>query len=160
MKTVHINTAIKAIGAPEVYKEEKNDCTVKALAVSLAIPYDQAYLYAKQRLNRRRNVGPTAKVLQRAFSFDSSFNELKGKALKTTYKQVDGRMLDREMTIGTFAKMYSSGTYYIVVRGHALVVKDGIVFDHSDKPKRRIKMAWKVEPIVGSKVDWQSQWVA
>jgi hypothetical protein len=160
MKTVHINTAIKAIGAPEVFKGETNDCTVKALSVALAIPYDQAYLYAKRSLNRRPNVGPTGKVLQRAFSFDKAFTELKGKAIKTTYKQVDGRMLDRDMTIGTFVRVYSSGTYYLVVNKHALVVKDGIVFDHSDKPKRRVKMAWKVEPTAESKVDWQSQWVA
>jgi hypothetical protein len=160
MKTVHINTAIKAIGAPELYTGETNDCTVKALAVALAIPYDQAYLYAKRSLNRKRNVGTTGKVLQRAFSFDKSFTELKGKAIKTTYKQVDGKMLDRDMTIGTFARVYPSGTYYIVVSKHALVVKDGIVFDHSDKPKRRIKMAWKVEPIAESKADWQAQWVA
>jgi hypothetical protein len=145
MKTVHINTAIKAIGAPEKYQGETNDCTVKALAVSLDIPYDQAYLYAMRSFNRRRNTGPTPNVLKRAFSSDKAFTELQSKALKTTYKQVDGRMLDREMTIGTFVKTYPSGTYYVVVSRHALVIKNGIVYDHSDKPKRRIKLAWKVE---------------
>jgi hypothetical protein len=145
MKTVHINTAIKAIGAPEKYQGETNDCTVKALAVSLDIPYDQAYLYAMRSFNRKRNTGPSPNVLKRAFSSDKAFTEFQSKALKTTYKQVDGRMLDREMTIGTFVKTYPSGTYYVVVSRHALVIKNGIVYDHSDKPKRRIKLAWKVE---------------
>ncbi len=154
MKTVHINTAIKAIGAPEKYQGETNDCTVKALAVSLDIPYDQAYLYAMRSFNRKRNTGPSLNVLKRAFSSDKSFIELQGKAIKTTYKQVDGSMLDREMTIGTFVKNYPSGTYYLVVSCHALVVKDGIVYDHSDKPKRRIKMAWKVETEANSCIEW------
>ena len=154
MRTVHINTAIKAIGAPEKFKGETNDCTVKALAVALDIPYDQAYLYAMRGFNRKRNSGPTPNVLKRAFSFDKAFTELQGKALKTTYKQVDGRMLDREMTISTFVKRYSSGTYYVVVSRHALVIKDGTVIDHSDKPKRRIKMAWKVEAESNSYIHW------
>jgi len=61
------------------------------------------------------------------------------------YKQPDGSIRTRSMTLSTFARKYSRGKFYILVKGHALAVIDGEIVDHTDKPKRRINFAWKVD---------------
>jgi len=43
-----------------------------------------------------------------------------------------------------FCEKHNKGRYYILVRGHALCVKDGVVHDYKDGPRRFVTFAARV----------------
>jgi hypothetical protein len=49
-----------------------------------------------------------------------------------------------EPTLAKFCKDHPVGKYWVFVYGHALAVIDGVVYDHSHKPKRKVKFAFRV----------------
>ena len=68
---------------------------------------------------------------------------------KLTRWKLQGAQRERKMRIRTFVKDYTQGTYYILVRDHALIVKDGTVIDHNPKgitEKHIVKVAFRIEP--------------
>lgn len=68
---------------------------------------------------------------------------------KLTKWKLGGEKRERKMRIRTFIQDYTQGTYYILVRDHALIVKDGEVIDHNPKgitEKHIVKMAFRIEP--------------
>lgn len=48
------------------------------------------------------------------------------------------------ITIKEFTIKHPNGRCFVVVRGHALAIIDGVVYDHSEKPRRQIQAAWRV----------------
>ena len=57
------------------------------------------------------------------------------------------------MRIRTFLQDYTQGTYYIVVRDHALLIRDGQVLDPNPKgitEKHIVKKAFRIEPAPSS----------
>ncbi len=68
---------------------------------------------------------------------------------KLTKWKLQGEKRERKMRIRTFVKDYTQGTYYILVRDHALLVKDGQVIDPNPKgitEKHIVKVAFRIEP--------------
>jgi len=68
---------------------------------------------------------------------------------KLTKWKLKGEKRERSMRIRTFIQDYTQGTYYILVRDHALLVKDGQVIDHNPKgitEKHIVKVAFRIEP--------------
>lgn len=51
---------------------------------------------------------------------------------------------NNKITINQFVKKHPVGKYYLVVRGHALAVIDGVVYDHSVRLTRRVHTAFRV----------------
>lgn len=51
---------------------------------------------------------------------------------------------DNKITINQFVKKHPVGKYYLIVRGHALAVIDGVVYDHSVRLTRRVYTAFRV----------------
>ena len=48
--------------------------------------------------------------------------------------------------LSTFANKNRKGTYFVLVRNHATVVKDGIVLDNYS-PGSTVKYAWKINNV-------------
>jgi hypothetical protein len=47
-------------------------------------------------------------------------------------------------TLNQFAKRYPTGTYYVLLSGHAVAVIDGVVYDYEHRGKRKIVRAWQI----------------
>ena len=63
------------------------------------------------------------------------------------YVNVKGVKTLRNCTLNYFLKKYSTGTYILIVRGHAFTVKDGSVIGNTEdakKTKKHIVGAWKI----------------
>lgn len=109
---------------------EDKCCTVIALAIVTGEPLDKCFKFMSL-CGREDRKGMSSKKLEVAF--------LKSKKYKFIH-----RKFEKPKTIKQFVKDHSVGTYYVCVRGHAFAIIDGVVFDHTDKPLRRIKEAWRV----------------
>lgn len=148
----HINDVIKANGPATRLKGDTNYCTVTALSATFSISADEAYEYVAKTWKRKRGRGVATLTMLSTFPQAEGFSyakEVLGKDVirvkaEQDYKQPDGSIKTRDMNLSTFSKKYPRGKYYILVKGHALAVIDGEVVDHTDKPKRRIRYAWRV----------------
>jgi hypothetical protein len=52
------------------------------------------------------------------------------------------------MTVGTFVKQNPVGTFFILVKGHAFTIKDGVVignWEDSVKKKRVVRFAFQIK---------------
>jgi hypothetical protein len=147
-----INEVIKSNGPATKMERDSNYCTVSALSATLGISFDQAYDYARDNWSRQRGRGVTTSIMLKTlpqaigkeYAKEVLGQEVTRVKAEQDYKQPEGYMLTRDMTLSTFAKKYPRGKYYILVKGHALAVIDGEIVDHTDKPKRRIRYAWKI----------------
>ena len=123
-------------------KGEKNDCTVRAIANAFNVCYDTAHGFAADVLKRKARRGTKNTYLNlvkaKNVTFDLFSNtlfpetktfKLSGKASpinpKYTHKKV-------KYTVKTFCSSHNVGTYILLVKGHALCIKDGIVIDNSN----------------------------
>ena len=146
----HINDIIKANGPTNLMTGDSNNCTVKALSATFGISYDKAYTYAAMVWNRARNKGVALSKILATFPSEVHYHALvPGASVSTVvttkdYKQPDKTIKTRKMTLGTFTSTYKTGTYYVLVKGHALAVIDGEVVDFVEMYGRKVTYAWKV----------------
>lgn len=141
-----INQVIKGYGPHDKHSEDKNNCTVNALSAAFEVPYDEAYEFAKQEWDRIHGKGVPTKPITESFK-DTVFGKFSVQVQATIdYKQPDGSTIVRNMTLRSFLKAFPTGSYFVLVRGHALVVKDGVLIDNSKKLGRIVLRAWKIEP--------------
>jgi hypothetical protein len=123
-------------------KGEKNDCTVRAIANAFNVCYDTAHTFSADVLKRKARRGTKNTYLNlvaaKNVTFDLFSNtlfpetktfKLAGKASpinpKYTHKKV-------KYTVKTFCSKHNVGTYIVLVKGHALCIKNGIVIDNSN----------------------------
>ena len=123
-------------------KGEKNDCTVRAIANAFNVCYDIAHGFAADVLKRKAKRGTKNTYVNlvgaKKVTFDLFSNtlfpetktfKLAGKASpinpKYTHKKV-------KYTVKTFCSSHNVGTYILLVKGHALCIKNGIVIDNSN----------------------------
>ena len=137
---------------------DQKNCSVLSLAAATNMSYDRAYTVAEKIWSRKIKKGVLAKEITNFFDANSFVvNDIDQKFIGKkvgvrsayVYKKT-GKVNFCQMNLSTFAKQYSKGTYYVLVRGHALVVKEGEIVDHKyleSKTKRRVLNAWKIEEI-------------
>lgn len=115
-------------GSPEY---ERNDCTVRALAISTGQPYSDCYNILAN-FGRKPNKGTNI----RKFFKNNKI------VLNHWFKKLNFR---KQITLNKFVKKYPIGTFYVRISRHVFVVKDGVAIDMS-KPKTycRITDAWEV----------------
>lgn len=115
-------------GSPD---NERNDCTVRALAISTNKSYWDAYSIL-QTFGRKPNKGTNI----RKFFKNNKI------VLNHWFKKLNFR---KQITLNKFVKKYPIGTFYVRISRHVFVVKDGVAIDMS-KPKTycRITDAWEV----------------
>lgn len=137
---------------------DHNNCTVLSLAAATNMSYDRAYIVAEKIWSRKIKKGVKTKEISNFFNTNSILvNDIDQKFIgkrvevKSAYLyKKTGKVNFCQMSLSTFAKQYSKGVYYILVRSHALVIKDGEIVDHKSlilKNKRRVLNAWKIEEI-------------
>jgi len=110
--------------------DERNDCTVRALANALDIEYNDAHA-ALSKHGRKHGRGCTHKVWHKAYTE-------KGLSLINIHGTTRcARVLSKNLymptakgtTLGTLLKTIGSGRYAVVVTGHALCIIDGQIID-------------------------------
>lgn len=113
--------------------KQKNDCTVRALAIARNLPYDEAY-------DLLRNAG---RKCSRKFDF-VKWMDTQPWSTKISFPAVKGQ---RRMTPAQFCRDFPKGTFILRVTNHVLVVKDGFVYDaFENRPDRCVYACWSVSP--------------
>ena len=107
----------------EGYLDERRDCAVRALAAAADIPYYQAHEIFKWGGRRRRC---------------ASYRTL------LTLTDIGLRGIFNSMSLATFLKLNPKGDFFVVKRGHAFAVKDGVIFDDS-KLGGRVQVRWYMD---------------
>ena len=124
---------------------EKNDCSVRAFANAFNISYDVAHEFAADKFKRKakkgtRNMFQTLAELGFA-TFDlfsnTLFPETKTYSIHPIARNKDGKVVNTDYThktvnhtVKTFCNKFNKGTYIVIVKNHALTIKDGIVIDN------------------------------
>lgn len=115
--------------------KETNDCTVISFAEVWNTTYDRAHRHLKIAFNRKDRRGLAYDLCKDAVS--------RCKNTKMRMRSWEGK--DRP-TLGQFQKQHPQGRYWVFVRGHALAIIDGVIKDHSHKPRRKVIFAYRVYP--------------
>ena len=111
--------------------KEKNDCTVRALAIATNSTYVKAYMVCCQA-GRKHNRGFYIEKLLK-----KQCDHLGHRFFKLPFR--------KPITVQKFMQKYSEGVYYVKIRGHVFVIKQGIVHDMVEpRPMQRITDAWEV----------------
>lgn len=115
--------------------KQRNDCTVRALAIATGIPYDEAYdllAAAGRKSGSGFNIkkwAPTASVNNFGFKW-------------IAFPAVSGQ---RRMNPMTFCKQYSTRTYIARVAKHVFAVIDGVIYDtHEPRADCCIYGVWEI----------------
>lgn len=110
---------------------EKNDCTVRALAIATNASYMKAYMILSSA-GRKHNKGF---IIEKFLKKNCIY-------LGHCFRKLPFR---KPITIRKFVQKYPKGVYYAKIRGHVFVVKDGVVHDMVEpRAMQRITAAWEV----------------
>ena len=140
MKLANFKNGYDVTQGSVLARNEKNDCSVRALANAFNICYDTAHMFAATKLERKARKGVKAMFakldLLGSVTFDLFSNTLFPET--RTYElggilnpiNTDYTHKDVSYTVKTFCAKYNDGTYIVLVNKHALTIKDGIVIDN------------------------------
>jgi hypothetical protein len=162
-----------AVSGSTLAKSEKNDCVVRACANAFEIEYEQAHTFVKERFGRAdkaatKNTHNTLNDLcDEVTVFKATegnqlnlFNDVSSKAYEIQHVGVEpkkgGTLINKKYkhkkvayTIKTFMQNYTKGIYLLLVNGHALAVKNGVVVDNPnyrfDGYRRTVASAFEVK---------------
>lgn len=112
--------------------KEHNCCTVVALWVATGKPLRDCFEYMRIH-GRKPRKGMTKDAWNKALESMNKFRVKKG-----PYDQRN------RITVGQFIKKHPIGTYYVANNGHAFVIKDGEIYDHTEGLRRQITCAYRV----------------
>lgn len=110
----------------------KNDCTVVALSASTGISYDRAFNFLELCGRKHKRGFNSSKMIE-------EYNSRNGNVFEHVVKS-------KKIIVRKFVKMFPKGTFYVRKRGHAFVVKDGVVVEMHDgavTPRSFIQDAWQ-----------------
>lgn len=158
----------------ELEDQDRNNCSVRALATAFEKPYEVAFTCAEMIWDRKKNQGARGfgveKTANMGWLWDKKITRMGAEVRdkwnfsdanrlmfggdkmlgKWGYKS-DGwggtKKVFRRMSTGTFFKTFTKGTYIIVVRGHMFTYKDGQVlgnYSDAEKTKTVIEYAFAV----------------
>ena len=111
---------------------EHRDCTVKALSVAKGIPYEDAHRTLKA-WGRKEKRGAMFSTLHNAY-LEHGFKVMGvfGKTKRARHvRRVINAPIQAGMTLKTFKKTHTKGSYIVCVTGHAVAVVDGVQADSS-----------------------------
>jgi len=132
----YINRTEGIIGYTEstIAKSESNDCFVRAVASAYETPYDNAHAWVKEKFNRQNRKG-TMYVSSKMEQFSKEGEKLNEKTIKEIWflKTVDKATNKiKRTTLNQFIKKYPTGTYILIVKGHAFTLKNGSVVGNTN----------------------------
>jgi len=121
------------ISKPDGFKDSM-DCTVRALATGLNIPYLAAWTSLKHCGGRKKNQGIIFKeYLAKNPEF---FKEVSLPRTNTIYSNVD---------VEWIVKNFPIGRYIVTVHGHTFAMIDGIVMDYSAQEISTVYTLWRIK---------------
>jgi len=152
-------SAIKGYSDSLIARRETNDCVVRAFASAFDVSYDYAHKYVAEEFKRQPRKGTyfTASKMSKLSEGVIKVNNKKiipiGSKGSSPYSlsydvKVKGETVKRQMTVGTFVKKNPKGTFFVLVRGHAFTIKDGVVIGNPEdaiKTKRPMKAAFEIK---------------
>ena len=135
-----------------IAKKENNDCVVYAFASAFGLDYDAAHAEVAKRFGRQDKKGTKRLSILKGIEELKAGDQVNGKTIteainkpSTNYKAY-GQVVPRSLRLSSFAAKYPKGTYMILVRSHALTIKDGVVLDNArPHPSSIVQHAFKVE---------------
>lgn len=127
---------------PIAFRYERNDCTVRTVAMATGIPYAKVHAVLKQLGRKDCRRISFYRVADKVFEM-----------LNITVRKVEEkRSKTQSKTLGiaqTFVRRDPKGTYICLKRGHAFPIIKGVVHDGM-QPRSHIHMAWEVLKITKS----------
>lgn len=128
--------AFSSGGRGKEFEGERNDCTVRALAIALEAPYDWAHAYMKA--NGRK--------MGRRFRADNAYQKAEYAGQKLSTPRMFGRKSRK-----TLAAHLQSGELpkrcILHVTGHVFAVVNGVLMDTTMvRPRCMIRAIWEVVP--------------
>jgi len=119
-------------GAAAAGANERNDCTVRALAIAAVIPYVTAWQIANEA---GRRTG-------RAFNIERLMEKAKD-VLGLNFNKIT---LLPPLQIEDFITQYPSGRYIVCTKWHTCVISDSIVYDSEEKSMSAITLVYEMLP--------------
>lgn len=117
------------------YKGDNRYCCVVALMKVMDCSYDKAYKWCRDKGGRLKGRGMLLSEIDKMFEAMSNTPYRKG-----PYSKV------QRITINQFIKKHPEGRFFCANRGHAFAIIDGVLYDHTTKPRRQIYYAVRVYP--------------
>lgn len=119
---------------------QTNDCTVRALALSVGLSYDEAYDYLAAK---GRKCG-------KGFHLEILLNKWPG-VDKLSFPAKKG---EPRMSLASFVTSHPSGTYVVRTAKHVQAVINGVIHDtHATRLSRCVYTAWQINSIERSEFD-------
>mgnify|MGYP003118496344 FL=1 len=130
-------------------KEEKNDCSVRAIATAVGIGYDSAHKFIKEVFKRVKRKGCT-NMVKTCIQLQKEELELEGKKFRFKYiprkelrneYKLYGEYIYRAKTVKSFVKSFPRGTFLVFVANHVFTIKDGLMLDNAGeefRPTRKV----------------------
>lgn len=131
----HSNTVYLSLKEEQnkFFPNEKNDCTVKALATAADLPYLTAHSKLRVRGRKNGNGFLTSVVIEELTKLGKSV------------KDVTSLIVPHTKTVRAFGRRNYRGTYLIRTKGHVLCSKNGVVQDWTVGRCHRIINVWRVD---------------
>jgi hypothetical protein len=113
--------------------KQRNDCTVRAVAIAEGLEYDLAYDELKD----------AGRQCARTFRFTEWANKQPERFEKISFPAVKGQP---RMNVERFCRQFTEGHYILNTAKHVMAVKDGVVHD-ADPPgmERCVYTAYRVQ---------------
>jgi hypothetical protein len=137
---IQTSTAITGYSDSVIAKNETNDCFVRSVASAYNVHYDEAHTWVKEKFNRVDRKG-TKWVSCKMATMATNGETFNNKTIKTIDKLRTfttgkyGTYKMKRTTLNQFIKKYPTGTYILIVRGHAFTLKDGSVIGNPSDAK-------------------------
>lgn len=110
---------------------ETKDCTVVAFAVALNTTYEKAHAHMRIKCKR----------LHRRGVYMSEYPNI---GLNNTKHRIGPYTRKNKTTVAKFLKAHPQGRYYCLSRSHAFAIIDGVLWDHTYRPRLEIVHAVRI----------------
>lgn len=130
--TEHVNNWPKYKAERDALKESR-DCVVVSFCEIWGAPYRDAHTHIKRMFGRKNRRGTDTDNCRDAIA----------RCPKTKMAKREWAAEERP-TLKKFCEMHPTGKYWVFVSKHALAVIDGVIYDHTHGPRRKVKFAFRV----------------
>lgn len=119
---------------------ERNDCTVKAMAVVTKIPYEKA----------RTELQKAGRVPGRGFRMDKVVETTARQGFRVASPIKPAKLNGSQYSMTTIGRIFPKGTYYVLMsKGrHVAAMVDGIIHDWSASGRRRVCALYEIKESV------------
>jgi hypothetical protein len=134
-------------------KGERNDCFVRAVMNACQVSYDEAHAIAATEFGRQSGKG-TKGVHLKLKTMSTAGEKLAGRTIQClgifsatpvtpaqakeknillNLKYPKGGGTYSGFTVGKFRDQHAKGSFIVLVKGHALAIRDGKIYDNADQ---------------------------